>query len=1247
MDTIKETSPMITPDGLRKINQENKAFYDSHTKKNFGREDLYGSQYSGTVENFGYELLVEAKKHRMEKPSLKGVFGINNYKYYFDLQYSNMIETYIQQGMLEAVLCKDVCIPIREFKLKFENCEEVYIPRSESWGSLNDKTEPKVFKNKFLHTKTPPTLIIIDRLSPFEPETVELRLDVGDDFETDYYFYNEMPTQKFIDTYEDGTLTTVSLTNEDAGLPFVWICNEIFKSLPPVNFQGNELIENKPLLTIGVDGQDVSHIYPIIYPESLPEQEFEGTWYIKAFSELDGFMPNNTNNYNSKISSIMFAFIPDDENKDEIDYEITFEEDYIKISLSDKWEWEIIRNQMNEPYYARIPLETFDSNSSDDPNVILKESFDIGFSENYLYMPYEGLCEGAVSGIHVDIMSDYSENAVPKKNGTIHSLGDYDGLPTYFKVFHDHDIRRSHVELYTIRDRLNRYTQKTMDKQTAGILVDSAMPQDGMLNLLDGDPAIVYVTDPDQYLFVTDFDKVISKKNVISEITFNDENTFGNCKILSDREKQKFIYHGNRTFSLGAIEFDPEMEIARVYYVNNDPLSYVNNALAEHAKPPRTMARICDIPTEYEQLMHIEYHSPTFLFDKKYVRMGANFFEDDLDLLLNKRGLKVVMTPDSYRGNVWLYDGVNKLPSKQTLVECGYVRTVNIHNSHIPITVDNFAIVNGGNGYAINDTFYVLVGGVACDGTVLGTNPNGSVRAFHLELNDDANVSVYNLDGTHTSLRTITTFSENGSDLSLELVVQQSDINSHIPTTSDILPPPDGLIAFVIDAMDNIFIYELQTDWTWKNLCQVEGEKEISNPYSSLTRSFNEMFFKGLLNKYYRADENIFFEPSQYIEKVVKTDYQPARGHKGETDRDDLSEYIVMENMPNTLYRLILTSDEDNGHFDLEMNMLKSLDGYECSLPRFNSNNTLKYYNPTNRLIISDSETINNIQPTLFVYSPTHDIIIDDINEILTDVILVEKSHESNYNDYGSNIFNVNGILPWNVYNYQEYDFSNEYLDLRDDLELMSYSELLTFIRNNFGESSEVFIYSDSEYRYDQNELIEYILDRYPLDKPVYVKDGLKPYAYSGDHVVDRYSGLPIGRRITGSVIPLSAEVVDINVKVDSKPQLSDLENIFLIDDLSFEGFHNDFRIHDENGVDITESSIVIWKKRKYIFYENEWIELLKAVKYAYYNPADNMFYYDPQYLLIITPELDEIYCDINTGQNYKWNGTRYVLIVL
>lgn len=1267
-DSIRETSPLITPDTLRKINKTNAAFYETHTKKNYGRKDVYGSQYSGTVENFGSEMLLEARKQRMEKPSLEGVFEINDYKYYFDLQYSNMIETYEQQGMLEAVLKKDVFLSNKEYVLKFTNCRDVYIPRSESWGQLHvnpddPKDESKVFKDQFIYTTTAPTLLVKDLSSGITTEVL-LKLEVAEDWDSGYYFYNGFATQKFIASYSGGTLITVPITNADAGLPFVWICVDIFQSLPPIEFTGNTLMANKPIFVIGTDGQNTQHIYPLIYGiGSLPTQVAEGAWYLKAYSDIDGFIPDGSNNYSAEISQIFLTFKPND--GEPINYEIGFEHEYIKISLAstiNALNWNIIRDTLNDPYHAEIALEEYFGNTTSDTSVVLIAAFDISFSDDYLCYSYEGLCGEAKSGIHVDILSDLSINAVPKKNGTIHNLGDYDGIPRYFKMFHDKTIHRSHVELYAIRDRLNRFTQNTMDKQTAALLLDSAMPQKELNDAaLDQEPAIIYQYDPEEYLYVTDPDKIVSMKNVVSEVVFVNENTFGNCNISAHSKKKKFIYHGNRTFSLGTIEFDPELETARVYYLNNDSLAYVNNAAVENKRAPRTLARICDIPTTYEQLMHVEYNAPTYLFDRRYVRMGAGFSYDDLYTLMNERGLKLVMTPrlDGRPGNQWIYWNSAYLPNKTTLLQNGYYRTINTENSNMSIDSTNFEILARGSGYANGDTFYVLVGGKAYDGVVTSAVYGGFVNGIQMNIPDDTTVSAYNLDGANTPLKTVTVSTETGSGLQIELVANQRIIDDHLPKPDTEGAPPENLVALAQDGYGNIFLYHLKDDWTWEMSCQVSGDEHIDNPYDIITdpsvRSFNDAFFKIIFDKSYHTESSGYS-----IERTVIHDYEGARGHSqtGVDDTTDLSQYITDRNTPNTYYELRITSGADNGHFDLISYEMIPPDGYEVKLPRFHRNNTLKHYNPSNRFGVIDlSRSVapfpqyNLYQPSLCVYSPKRNKKIDghDPNGI-RDRVLITSEHTTTLNDYGNDIMPSTGILDYNVYYYPEYEFSEDYKQYESSIRDMQRSELIVYIRDNFGSDAEPLIFEDTGYKYDYEGLVKYIMDRYPIDRPEYIKGDLKVEGYKGDHTVGSSTGesLLIDNPPTGQYVSLTSEMFHEKVLVNgTDDEQSRPVNIFIIEDITFTGFDDNFRVHDADGNDISDTSIIIWQGNKYFFNGLRWVRFMHKTVEGYYNSNDGKFYYDQQYSSIITPDSDIVYHDIPTDRDYKWNGVSYVLITI
>ncbi|EKC67133.1 hypothetical protein OBE_05593, partial [human gut metagenome] len=132
----------------------------------------------------------------------------------------------------------------------------------------------------------------------------------------------------------------------------------------------------------------------------------------------------------------------------------------------------------------------------------------------------------------------------------------------------------------------------------------------------------------------------ISPNNTLSEITYIDDDTFGN--ITLNEYLEQFLYHSGRTFSLGMMELDPELEIARVYYISNDGISYENNEKSEFKKPGRCLARICDIPTSFLQLIKIEGKAPTLVIDQDYVRSEVPFTSEDKENIWNNKNYRWV-----------------------------------------------------------------------------------------------------------------------------------------------------------------------------------------------------------------------------------------------------------------------------------------------------------------------------------------------------------------------------------------------------------------------------------------------------------------------------------------------------------------------------------------------------------------------------------------------------------------------------
>lgn len=1198
---IREDTPMLTPDSLRKMLQMTGNMYNTHTKKNYGREDINGSQFSGTVENFGFEMLLESRKHKMQKPSLKNVFVDNKMDQFFDIQYSNMIETYDQQGLLEAVLKKGALIPGKRYFLRFYHCKMIYVLRSEIWGGYSDENpDSYVFKDRFYKTTVPPVLVDI---STGEEIRIELKLSAGEYFNTTYYFYNEIGANDFIDSYEGAILTTKEITNDNAELPFIWMTTDIFRLLPEVVFDGNVLPDKDyPLLVIGTDGHDVSHIYPYIYGDmSLPYDLNSGEWKILAYSKIDGFNPTSDNNYNSKITSFKFRYDNDDEDIHLL-YPVEFDSKYIKITLSDKVEWDIVRYDL-ESYHAETSLNNFSRNANSQHDIIVTECFDIDFSELYLH-PYEGLCGSAESGIHVDILTDYVENAVPKVNGVMRGLGEFDGLPSYFKKMKDKTTHRSHVELYTIRDQLNRYTQLPTEKQTAAIILDSAIPQKELYDLMSKEkPNIVYKPDPDKYLYVSNPSTIISMKNVLSEVTFNDENHFGNSQRQSDRNNPKFIYHGNRVFSLGSIYFDPELETARVFYVNNDSIKYVNNALLDDKdkKPARTLARICDIPTSYEQLIHIKNQSPTYLFDDNYVRMLCNFSIDDLNELLNNRTIRHVSYNNKFIFTA--YEDPNEYLTQSYLMSKGYCKWA-IPDSHFEITSDMFSKMNSGTGYEVGDTFYCLIGGTAYDGVVDSVGVNGEVGDFSINLTNHPMTSVYNLTGPFTVLETKPR-SVSGHNFSLILTVYQNIIDEHKPyklkdENDMFLPPDQTLYCFKYDQYGNIWIYTMDEHWVWVSYCQITGEEVIYNSYDNTPnynqRTIDNSLIANLINNQRLIDTGLVFNMNDHINKIEVHDYM--WDSQDPSENPDLSLKIINLNESNSLYVLSPSSTvvENYGQY---YDLTKYVYGlaYKTTpsnmvnpvvLPRSNRLNQSSYKNTSNKLIFN-FETDH--QPSMYVYDGKKSTFEEFKNESYRDLKILKKSKCLTFNDIDSNLIYRN-CIKYNIYYYPEYEYPEDYKDKQIELQELTVDELLNLINRMFGPKANPFVYLDSQYEYDKYKLIQYILQRYPFDHPEYMRSDLKIMRHKNEEAISS-TGEPIGIQPTGGFISLTDDILDPTVIADQNKTESMYEYIFIVDDDSFMGFENSFKVFDINDNDITDYCIIIWNSKRYIHYNDEWVQLI------------------------------------------------------
>lgn len=1234
-DKTKEFSQYVSPDSLRKTTQLLKNFYDLHTKKYCGYEDIDGSQYVGTVENFGSELLLETRKILMNKPPLNNVFIENTFDNYFDIVYSDIINTYDQQNMLCAVLKPNVLLSNKTYQIKFNDIEIVNIPRSQSWS------DPNVYKDPYAKTKTPPTLIITNNDDTVEE--VSLVLTDKTDINTTYYFrlYNDM-SDMFIDTIEDvitnKTLTTVNITNKMNGLPFIWMTVSSLSYLPNILFENNKLY-NTQFLSIGTDGHNKQMIYPGL---NIHKNDVEHSWVIKATTnEPFKFTDNekDINNYQCPIKDIYLLKYDIGQIALYVEpleiIHISFDSSNILITLSNiernggwhfwkrtKIDYDYDDTVIDNPVFAYISLDTFVNNLIDTETLIsdraLLNTFDIKF--NNVYNENDVICQNCVSGIHVDVGSDHSDNSISKKNGVIHSMGDFDGLPKYFSYMTNDNVHRSRLESYVIRDGNKR--SLNINKQTAGIIIDAGIPRNDVKKITSDMPITITFdwNDNINRRYISS-DESVSKNNSISEITFVDMNTFGNSKIIKYSLKDKFVYHGDRSFSLGIFDIDPELEIGRVYIISNDKSIYENNDNIDNKKAPSTFARICDIPTKYSQLINIQDISPTLIIDKDYVRTETCY--------TGNNGDKEILYNQTNKDHIMTLSNVIVFPYEYDLSTITHDMIENKFNKYehlddvIHLDDNNFVkyeINNGGHDYQVNDTFSFYIGGIRIKGIVKTVDEGIVTKVAYLYTNEDTGETdefdqpkfslLY-----HTIPRTslnqeniyvVDGISSNGEDLSIKMTINEAWWDSTKMTTNGIL---DNIVLFKLDYFGNIWSYVYNND-KWIQDEQITGIQLHDNMYDDIIsrndRNIRDVIIDNEINPYSRnvisIDTNVI---SQFIPTVEKTE--------DIFTNKDFSKNIEQSyrNIQNGLFYLTTGVDASNYHdlISYEMGHLNYND-YELTIPSYNDLNLKSYTNKTNNFIVIDNE---NNQPSLFIFNPNIDEINNKTN-VHRDLDIINSSRKMLFSDvFGDNneIIDQKGVISRNIYKYDEFDMT-EIITFREQLNSKSIDELITLIENRFKDSLPVR-YKDDKYAYSKEMLIDYIIenvfynnrdswiynDDNNVNETIYRKPHVQLFREIGEKVVSNIDE-PVGEQPKGDYRSITTESFDPNIIVNNKQMKSSPSFIFRLDNINNIESLQGFRVYDDMDNDISKYSILIINNELYIANikndDIDWIKIKRGV---------------------------------------------------
>ena len=1181
----KLNTPFASPDSIRATLQFMKKHFNGYTKRNYGYTDIRGAEYAGTVENFGSEIYTEARRMKLDKPPIESVIKRNNMSFYFDLLYSDLIDTYDQQNTLVSVLKENALLSGNEYRIIFRNCIDRYVLRSESWS------DPDVYRDRFITTSTPPVLEVTEYDSNNNQTVTEITLDIipeDSSASVEYSFNYNNASSHFIDSYDDGVLTTKTISNRDKNIPFIWIVLSNLKTLPNIGFINNLDQNNNPLLTVGTDGHSNSFLYPLIYSNNYPPFDPEDglQWFLKIHSTLyDAFTAegNMEHNYEVKIESVSFVRSSAPWIQPTTEVVVRHNGSYVSWFLDRDidvnyhkpvpGDYDYDGTLYQNFAYAYIPLDEFNQNNPDISPMhnLLKPLLRVSFDQKFLNAYEQSMLNG-VSGMHIDVMSDYCDNGIIEKNGITHGMCEFDGLPSYLTMLDDKTQHRSSVDMYSIRDRLNDDNQKVTDKQTAGIILDSALSQKDVDDL-DLNLTIRYDYERRRRYYTRGTS--ISPKNWLSSIVYIGHNHFGDSDVKANEGYPKFIYHGNRSFSCSIVNMDPELEYGRGFLISNDPAEYNNNANStnEFKRAPRAVAMMCDIPTVFSNLEHQTGISPTIIIDDKYVHMDDSYTIEDKDRLWNGVQSKWVTT-DHSEANIGIFNNcdLDDVLSSALTSSGEYTEKINLVG-YIGDGDYSIGISNGGSGYDVNDRFSFHIGGILVNGvvTAVGVDDASSVS---LDIASSQRINIANLDDRITYFET-ETMSGSGTGLILSLTVDPvkwEDIQFKHSST-----PYSNLFTFMLD--ENGFMGIWRYDHTWRKASQITGPIYGSNPYDD----------SNVINKNKRDTGSVMLYNMLNVSDWMK--YEDATEYQRVIQPTDVSVDIPIESVStfnepcfqNSTYVLLnqtggethYKANVTSQNFD-EAVIVDEQPRY-CLLPRFNEVNLFSYRQCISSLIRFKDDLE---QPILGFYNPIKDTISD--LEFVSANMVVETSRPITWLDRIDNRFiDIYGITSNPLYVYDESNKSPAYQSFEEELDDKGLNALTNYVRNNYPDSY-VLTLIDTPYGYSEAEMRDYIMSNF-IDDPIYIRNNIHKVRNAGDQVVTKSgsSWIPEGEQPKGDyeyLIEKGKETIIINdvYKNANIEIVLSLENRVI--DL------DNFRVYNDYNEDISSRAMILMDHRLYIF---------------------------------------------------------------
>ena len=265
---------------------------------------------------------------------------------------------------------------------------------------------------------------------------------------------------------------------------------------------------------------------------------------------------------------------------------------------------------------------------------------------------------------------------------------------------------------------------------------------------------------------------------------------------------------------------------------------------------------------------------------------------------------------------------------------------------------------------------------------------------------------------------------------------------------------------------------------------------------------------------------------------------------------------------------------------------------HEYVLPRFNTLNLPSYFNISNRLMYSIHKDKPNSQPDVWCYNPYQSYFIKYDNVSSNEYSIKDKHKMSYYDIMKDSLNQISNRYETieNIYHYDEYQ-SDSFNELRISLNGKTRDELLTYIRENYGDNSYP-LQVESSNPFTKSMLVSYCLT---IPTNPYSKSKIKMVAQKHTTVAQNIDDVIVptgGDPVVGSFDTLSHSVHDLDfvTSVNLTPSILFVFTIPKNDQLiSLKHFH----LYDENGEDISQYSLLIYDGHKYLYDEDldNWLQ--------------------------------------------------------